>query len=129
MAPRQLAGDAQSGGAGAHHHRALRGELAARAGERRQHAGEADRAGALDVVVERRQPVAVAIQQVRGVVLAEVLPLQQRAREHFAHRLDELLHQRIVGLAAQPRPGQPRYSSSSSSEALFVPTSRLTGSV
>jgi hypothetical protein len=97
----ELAADAQSRRAGAQHHRALRGERGAAAAQRRQHAGETHRARALDVVVEGRQALAVTVQQARGIVLAEVLPLQQHAGEHLAHRRDELLEQRVVGLAAQ----------------------------
>ena len=61
-----------------------------------QHGGQGDRGRALDVVVERAQPVAVAIEQQVGVVLGEVLPLQQHVREDLHHGLDEGLDERVV---------------------------------
>ena len=46
-----------------------------------EQAGEDDRAGALDVVVEARLPVAIAIEDADRVVSLEVLPLDDRRRE------------------------------------------------
>ena len=48
---------------------------------RRQHGGEAHRAGALHVVVEGEDGVAVAVEDASRVAGAEVLPVQQGVRE------------------------------------------------
>ena len=61
-----------------------------------------DRRGALDVVVEGAEPVAIAIEQPRGVRLGEVLPLQQHVRPALRRRGDELLDEVVVFLAAHP---------------------------
>ena len=71
-------------------------ERHARDAGRGEDAGEHDGAGALDVVVERGQHLAVAVQQVEGVLLLEILPLEQRAGKAPAHGDDELLHDRVV---------------------------------
>ena len=99
---REHARDADAGRAGADQHEALAAQAALRAA-RRQQAGEDDRAGALDVVVEARQPVAIAIQDAQGVVLLEVLPLQHGCREDRLDGLDERLEDLVVVLAAQAR--------------------------
>ncbi len=62
-----------------------------------------DRGRALDVVVEARDPVPVAVEHPDRVVLLEVLPLQDGVREHLVDRLDERLEEPLVRLAAQPR--------------------------
>ena len=54
--------DADPGGPGAEDHDLLIGQPAARDLDARERAGEADRGGALDVVVERALRVAVALQ-------------------------------------------------------------------
>ncbi len=61
------------------------------------------RRGALDVVVEARDALAVALEQREGVRLREILPLDDRAREHVAYALHELLDELEVGLAREPR--------------------------
>ena len=65
--------------------RRRRSRCAARSAARRSPDGRQQRPGrdrgrALDVVVEGAQPVAIALQQPRGVRLGEVLPLQQHVR-------------------------------------------------
>ena len=50
---------------------------------------DGDARGALDVVVERGSRCAVALEQTEGVVLVEVLPLQERLREDVAHAAHE----------------------------------------
>ena len=82
-----------AGGAGAEEHDPLAGQAALFAA-RGEHPGDDDRAGALDVVVEAGQPVAVAIEDAEGVVLLEVLPLDDGApgktrRDRLDERLDE----------------------------------------
>ena len=46
----------------------------------RQQGSGRDRGGALDVVVEGSQAVAIALEQPGGVVAGEILPLQQHMR-------------------------------------------------
>ena len=62
-----------------------------------------DRRGPLDVVVEAREALAVEVQQAHGVVLLEVLPLQERVGEGLGHRDDEGLDEGVVGRAPQTR--------------------------
>ena len=62
------------GGPGAQEQDPLAGQAALFAA-RGEQAGEDDGAGPLDVVVEARQAVAVALQDAQRVVLLEVLPL------------------------------------------------------
>ncbi len=68
-----------------------------------EQAGEDDRSGSLDVVVEARLPVPVAVEDAHRVVLLEVLPLDDGRREDPGHGLDERLDDRVVRRAAQPR--------------------------
>src|SRR5256885_2059465 len=51
--------------------------------------GQGHRRRALDVVVEGGQDLAVAVEERESGALAEVLPLQERAREAPPHRLHE----------------------------------------
>ncbi len=96
------ASDAGAGCAGAQEDEPV---LAQRPAERpyggqdpRQHDG----AGALDVVVEARDAVAIAIEDLDGVVLLEVLPLQHGARADVQDGADEGLEEIVVLGAAQP---------------------------
>ena len=61
----------------------------------KQRAGR-HRRGALDVVVEGAKPVAIALEQARGVALGEVLPLQQHMRPALVDRGDEFLDEIVV---------------------------------
>ena len=94
--------DPEPGGARAVNHDPLIGELLALDPERGEDAGQGNGTGTLNVVVERQHPVAVALQDGEGVVLAQVLPLDQRSREQAGERLDELGDQLVVGLARHP---------------------------
>ena len=60
------------------------------------HPRERHRGRALDVVVEREDPLAVAGEQVEGVLLLEVLELKEHLRVHLKERRHQLLHERIV---------------------------------
>ena len=60
-----------------------------------------DTGGALDVVVEARDPVAEPVEDTDGVVLLEVLPLEDGMREGLAHCFDEFLHELVVGRPAE----------------------------
>ncbi len=73
----------------------------------RQHAGQRDRARALDVVVERQQAVTIALEDRQRVVLAKVFPLHERTRKHLVHRSDELVDQAVVVVATQSRMRPP----------------------
>ena len=96
-------GDADAGRPGADEHDPRVGEPRAEAAQAGQHAGDHDRGGALDVVVEGRHAVPVAVEDAQRVVLLEVLPLDDAARPDLGHALDERLDQRVVGRPAQPR--------------------------
>ncbi len=69
---------------------------------RGQETGQDHGGRSLDVVVEARQAVAEAGQDPEGVVLLEVLPLDDRVREGHADTLDERLQDVVIGLAAEP---------------------------
>src|SRR5690606_33642425 len=96
-----LPGDADTARAGSVHHDDLVGEVAASLARRSQQAREDDGASALDVVVERRQTVLVALEHVEGLLLAEVLPLQQRVGEAVPERHREALHEVVVRLTIE----------------------------
>ena len=95
-------GDPDPRGAGARDHQALVGQLAAGGPGSGEDPGHRDRRRALDVVVEGRQLLPVALQQAESVPLLEVLPLQEGLGEALLHRPHELVHHRVVGLAPQP---------------------------
>src|SRR5262249_60504088 len=71
----------------------------ARPGDQR---GDRDGGGALDVVVEGGEDVAVALEERERRALFEVLPLEQRLREAAPDGLHELLDQLVVRCPAQP---------------------------
>ena len=48
--------------------------------------------GALDVVIEGRDLVAVTIEDRQGITLAEILPLDHDVREYGFRGLDEFVH-------------------------------------
>ena len=90
--------------AGAQEQQPLLREPRARQAQRGEHAGERDGRRALDVVVERAYALAVLLQDAKGVLVPEVLPLDQRLREAHTHRLHELVHELVVLVAAHARP-------------------------
>ena len=67
----------------------------------RQDARDADRRGALNVVVKTRDPPPVAVENGERDVLVEIFPLHQGIREHTAYAIDETFDEVIVGLTAQ----------------------------
>ncbi len=87
--------------AGAHEHEPVGGQ-AAPSPSCREQAGQDDRRGALHVIVEARQPVSIPFQDPNGIVLLEVLPLDDGGREDPDHGFHECLHDRVVRRAAQP---------------------------
>ena len=68
-----------------------------------KHASHDDRGRARDVVVERGDAVAVALDEPHRVVLLEVLELDQAARPDLLDAGHERLDERVVLRAAQPR--------------------------
>ena len=92
--------------AGAEKEQALTVERSAGDAQRGVQPGERDRCGALDVVVEGADPVAVFLQQAERVVVGEVLELDDDARKDLARGGDELVDQRVVVGAGQARLGQ-----------------------
>ena len=101
----QFAG-AHAGLAGAEEEEALVAQGAAGDAQGRQDAGDGHRGGALDVVVEAADLVAVLLQQVEGVAVGKVLELDEGAGVHLLYGEHELLEQVVVHLAAQPRVAQ-----------------------
>ena len=94
--------DADAGRAGAEDHHALPRQRDAgllRAGEERR---DRHRGRPLDVVVERRQDVAIALEVRERRALLEILPLEEGLGEAPAHGVDELVDQLVVRGAAQP---------------------------
>ena len=79
------------------------GQSAPECAQRGEDARHDDGRGALDVVVERRNAVAVALEDAQRVVLLEVLPLDDAAGPDLLHAVDERLDQRVILGAAQPR--------------------------
>ena len=96
---------------------------------RQQRAG-GDGGGALDVVVEGAQPVAIALQQAVGIALGEVLPLQQHMRPALGDGLDKGLNEVVVfGARARAHAASRHRAGRRGARALSVPTSRATGRV
>jgi len=61
--------------------------------------GQGHRGGALNVVIEAEAFFAVPLQDPGGVLLGEVLPLQQHVGEPFEQRLDELVDEVVIPVA------------------------------
>ena len=95
-------GDAGCGFARAEEQQRLLAELAAGHAQRREQAGERDRRRALDVVVERRNLVAVFVQQAERRVIGEILELDQHAGEDLARGGDEFVDEFVIGRAGEP---------------------------
>ncbi len=88
--------------AGTEHDHPVVGQRPARDPDTGQDRRERDRSGALHVVVERADLVAVAVQDAASVGLPEVLPMQQRLREHLLGSAHIPVDERVVLLPAQP---------------------------
>ena len=73
------------------------------AAEGGQDAGDHDRRRPLDVVVERRHPVAVPIEDVERVLLLEVLPLDDAVGPDLGDADDERLEEVVILGPAQAR--------------------------
>ncbi len=96
----ELGRDAERRGARAEQHDPLFREPAADLAHRPEQRRHGHGGGALDVVVEGAEPVAVEVEQVRRVVAREVLPLQQHVRQLLHQRLHEALDEIQVRLPA-----------------------------
>ena len=96
-------GDADPRGAGPDQHDARVAQSHPEPAQAGQDPGHDDRRGPLDVVVERRHAIAVAVQDAQRVRLLEVLPLDDAARPDLGDALDEGLDQRVVLRPAQAR--------------------------
>ncbi len=100
-------GDARAGFARAEEQQLLLCERATCDAQRRHHACQRHGGGALDVVVEAGQLLAVLAEQAERVGVAEVLPLQQRLGEDGGDRGHELLDERVVLRAPGPLLPEP----------------------
>ena len=99
----EQARDADARRARADEHDTRVGEPRPEAAQAGQHAGDHDRGGPLDVVVEGRHAVPVAVEDAQRVVLLEVLPLDDAARPDLRDALDERLDERVVVRSPQAR--------------------------
>ena len=99
----QEPGDTDPGRPGARQHDARLRERRLERAQARQHAADDDRRRALDVVVERRHPIPVAIEDAKRVGALEVLPLDDAAGPHLGDAGDERLDQLVIRRASQPR--------------------------
>jgi hypothetical protein len=79
----------------------LLGHRLLRDAKSRQYPAQHDARGTLDVIVERRQPLRVALLQQERAVLVKVLPLQDGAREHLADAAHEGFDEIVIVAAAQ----------------------------
>ncbi len=80
---------------------ALVGKLLAPMPQGGEDAAADDPGGSLNVVVEAGQAVAVVVEQPDGVVLLEVLPLQQRVGVDLLDRLHEPVDEGVISVAAK----------------------------
>ena len=96
----ELFGDPGGGRAGAEDHHALLGKWRTGDVESGKHTRQSHRPGALNVVVEHTEPVAIPVQQRPRVRQREVLPLEQDVGESPYNGLDERLDELVVCLAA-----------------------------
>ena len=103
----QQSSDADPRGTGADQQDPLRRHRSPEVAQGGEHAGQHDRRRALHVVVERRHPIPVPVEDAEGVVLLEVLPLDDAARPGLLHARHEGVDQRVVLGAAQPRLPMP----------------------
>ena len=106
IAKRDQVGDADSGRPGTEDHDLLVDQAATGDPYAGQHAGEPDGSGALDVVVERAERVAVPGEDAARRRTGEVLPVQDRLREPLARARDVGVDELVVPLSAHTRATQ-----------------------
>ena len=93
-------GNADAGRACAEQHDALFLQGNACHLDRREKRAGGDGRGALDVVVEGAEPVAIGGEQAAGVLAGEILPLQEDVRPALFDRANEIIDESVVILAA-----------------------------
>ena len=93
-------GDTGRCGARTEEQEALIGELLSSDAQRGDDPGQRNAGGALDVVVEGADLVAIARQDRDGVEVGEVLPLDAAFRVELLHRRHELINERQILFAA-----------------------------
>ena len=121
-------GDAGRGGAGAEKQEALLGELLPGEAQRGEDAGQRDAGGALDVVIEGADLVAIARQDRNGVDVGEILPLDAAFRVELPAPPRRTPRQRRSSLRRARAAGAARDRAGHRAELwLFVPTSRTIG--
>ena len=98
-----LLGDAAARRAGADEGHTLLADLLALGLAGRQQGTDAHRRGALNIIIEAAQFVAIAIQQRHGVGLGEILELQQHVRPATLHRGHEIGDEGVVLGLGHPR--------------------------
>ena len=96
-------GDARRRFAGTLEQQCLLAERAAGDPQRGQHSRQHDRRGPLNVVVERRDPIAIFPQQPERVVGRKVFELNHYTGEQLAGSDHELFDQGVIFLAANAR--------------------------
>ena len=99
----QKARHTHAGCSGAHQDKSLVLQVGVCGPAVREDARKGDCSRALDVVVERRQLVAVPVEKGERVRLLEILPLQQCVRPASLHSSDEFIDKLVIGLASQSR--------------------------
>src|SRR5581483_12389080 len=101
--PANLVRNPDTGCARAEDNHSMLSQRRATDANRRDRGRERDGAGALHIVVERADEVAVLLEDAPSVCGCEVLPLQKRVWEQRGHRLDVSMNEGIVALPANSR--------------------------
>ena len=63
---------------------------------------EGDRAGSLNVVVERKDPLTITVEEFKSLVFGEIFPLEKRVREVPFYAHDELFDELVVFFSFEP---------------------------
>ena len=100
---RQHGGDAAAGGAGADDQHRRIGQGPSRLTQASQHTGRGDGRRALDVVIEHAQLIAVARQQVGGMLAGKVFKLQHHLGPAAANGGHHLVHEVVVSFPVDAR--------------------------
>ena len=96
-----LAGHTDPAGPGPVDAKNLIGEILIQHFDGIQNAGSCHRAGPLNVVIKGKNAVAILIEQGKGVLLAQILPLHQRLRITFADLFNKLIHECGIRFSGQ----------------------------
>src|SRR5580698_10967793 len=98
----QLDGDADTGGGGTGDDGAVLGQRGLAGPGTSRYGGEVDRAGALHVIVEGEDAVAVAVQDAPGIAGPEILPVQERAGKDLERGSHVGVDKGVIGLLGGP---------------------------